>query len=64
MERVHMTAKEKIRALVEAQPEDASYEDILRELAYEQMVDKGLSDARAGRTISNADVKKRIAKWQ
>jgi len=59
-----MTAKEKIKALVEAQPEDASYEDILRELSYEQMVDKGLADVRAGRTISNVEMKKRIAQWQ
>jgi predicted transcriptional regulator len=59
-----MTAKEKVKALVDALPEDASLEDILKELAYEQMVNKGLSDARAGRVISNEEMKKRIQKWR
>ena len=59
-----MTAKDKVKALVDALPEDASLEDILKELAYEQMVNKGLSDARAGRVISNEEMKKRIQKWR
>jgi predicted transcriptional regulator len=61
---VAMTAKEKVKALVDALPEDASFEDILKELAYEQMVNKGLSDSRAGRVISNEEMKKRIQKWR
>jgi predicted transcriptional regulator len=59
-----MTVKEKVKALVDALPDDASLEDILKELVYEQMVNKGLSDARAGRVISNEEMKKRIQKWR
>lgn len=32
------TAKEKIAEVVSAQPDDASYEEIMRELAFERMV--------------------------
>ncbi len=59
-----MTAKEKIRELLEAQPDDASYDEILRELAFERMVDRGLLDARNGRVISNDEMGERIRRWQ
>jgi predicted transcriptional regulator len=59
-----MTAKERIRALLETQPDDASYDEILRELAFERMIERGLSDARNGRVISNDDMGKRIRQWQ
>ena len=33
-----------IRGIVEDQPEDASYEEIMRELAFDRMVERGLQD--------------------
>jgi hypothetical protein len=59
-----MTAKERIQQLINAQPDDASYEEILRELSFEQMVDRGLKDVREGKVISNEDMGKRIKLWQ
>ena len=58
-----MTAKQKVLQLVQDQPEDSSYEEILRELAFVRMVDRGLVDAEAGRTISHEEMKKRISSW-
>ena len=48
-----MTTKEKMRDLIEAQPEDATYDEILRELTFARTVERGLTDVREGRTISN-----------
>lgn len=59
-----MTAKERIRELLETQPDDASYDEILRELAFERMIDRGLSDVREGRVISHDEMGKRIQRWQ
>jgi len=59
-----MTAKERLKSLIDAQPDDASYDEILRELAFERMVERGLSDSGAGRTISNDEMGKRIRQWQ
>jgi predicted transcriptional regulator len=59
-----MTAKEKIKTVVDAQPDDATYDEIVRELAFEQMVDRGLADMRKGRVISHEDVARRIRSWQ
>ena len=58
------TVKEKIAKLVLSQPEDATYDEILKELAFAKMVDRGLEDVRAGRVISNDEMANRIRTWQ
>ncbi len=58
------TVKEKITEVVLSQPEDASYDEIMRELAFERMVDRGLADVRADRIISNDEMAGRIRTWQ
>ena len=58
------TAKEELKALLEAQPEDSSSEELVRELAFHVMVQRGLADSDAGRTISNEDMGHRIRSWQ
>ena len=58
------TVKEKITQVVLSQPEDASYDEIMRELSFERMVDRGLEDVRAGRVISNNEMGSRIKAWQ
>ena len=59
-----MTDKEKVRELVESQPDDASYDDIVRELAFDRMVERGLKDSREGHHVSNEEMGRRIATWQ
>ena len=47
-------AKEKIMEVLEGLPEDASFEEILRELAFVRMVERGLADSDAGRSWASA----------
>jgi hypothetical protein len=58
------TAKEELAQLIEAQPDDSSSEEIVRELAFHVMVQRGLADSDADRVISNQEIKRRIRKWQ
>ena len=58
------TPKEQMVKIIEAQPEDSSYDEILRELAFARMIDRGLADSDAGRTISNQEMQERILSWQ
>ena len=55
--------KEKIIDIVKTQPDDSSYEEILRELAFHQMVERGLEDSDKGRTITNDEMQRRIKVW-
>ena len=57
-------AKEELTKLIEEQPEDSSGEEIVRELAFHVMVQRGLADSDAGRVISNNEMARRIRSWQ
>ncbi len=57
-------AKEELTKLIEEQPEDSSREEIVRELAFHVMVERGLADSDAGRVISNDEMTRRIRSWQ
>jgi hypothetical protein len=54
------TAKEELARLIQEQPEDSSHEEILRELAFHIMVERGLADSDATRIISNEETARRI----
>lgn len=56
--------KDRMNEVIQSQPEDASFEEIVRELCFEQMVARGLEDASAGRVVSNEEVKRRIDEWR
>ncbi len=58
------TVKEKITEVIMAQPDDATYEEIIRELAFEKMIERGLNDARSGQVLTNAEMAHRIRAWQ
>ncbi len=60
---VPATAKEQMLEIIQGQPDDSSYEELLRELAFEQMVERGFDDADHGRTISNEEMGRRISSW-
>ncbi len=57
------TAKESIIKTVQEQPNDSTYEEILRELAFHQMIREGMEDSRQGRTISHEELGKEIKSW-
>jgi predicted transcriptional regulator len=58
------SAKQQMITLLEEQPEDSSYDELLRELAFRRMVDRGLKDVEAGRVIDNDERHRQIKKWQ
>ena len=58
------TAKEELTRLIQGQPENSSREEIVRELAFHVMVDRGLADSDAKRAISNEEMGRRIRSWQ
>ena len=64
------TAKEHVRKALESLPDDATYEEVIREvggvireLAFSRMVERGLADIRAGRFIDDEEMGRLIDKW-
>lgn len=58
------TAKEELTRLIQGQPDDSSREEIVRELAFHVMVERGIADSEAKRTISNEEMGRRIRSWR
>ena len=63
-EGIMSTAKEHIAEIIKRQPDDSSYDEIVRELAFDLMVQRGLKDSDEGRTISHEEMERRIKTWQ
>ncbi|MBF0473009.1 MAG: hypothetical protein HQK91_11210 [Nitrospirae bacterium] len=55
--------KEKMVEIIYSLPDDSTYEEILKELTFSFMVEKGLDDSRLNKTISNKEMINRIAEW-
>ncbi len=58
------TAKEHINEVIRRQRDDISYDELVRELAFDLMVQRGLKDSDERRTISNEEMQRRIKTWQ
>jgi len=56
--------KKRMTEVILEQPEDSSYEEIFRELAFEQMIERGLKDSREGKVLSREEMSSRIKAWQ
>ena len=59
-----VTAKEHIAEIIKRQPDDSTYDDIIRELAFDLMVQRGLKDSDEQRITSNEEMERRIKSWQ
>lgn len=55
-----MTAKDEARKLVEALPDDATWDDVEYQFYFRQAVEAGLRDSEAGRTVPAAEARRRF----
>jgi predicted transcriptional regulator len=59
-----VNAKQAVMQIVEDLPDDSSFDEIVQELVFNRMVERGLADVEAGRTISNEEMKRTIDSWR
>lgn len=57
------TAKQEVRELLDALPDDSSIEDIQYHLYVRQKVELGIQDIKNGKSYSQDEVEKRMEKW-
>jgi hypothetical protein len=56
--------RDEMIAIIEGQPADSSYDELLRELIAARAVERGLADVDAGRTVSHEDAAARVRSWR
>ena len=55
-----ISPKKQMTKITQEQPEDSTYDEILHELAFARMVERGLNDVQRKRFLSNQEIKRRI----
>ena len=53
------TAKETMAEIIDSQPDDSSYDEILREIAFARMIQRGLADSDQDHTLSDDEMKRK-----
>jgi predicted transcriptional regulator len=57
------TAKDTMSRIIAEQPDDSTYDGILRELAMARMIERGIDNSEQGRVIPDDEMKRRIDSW-
>ncbi|MEM1204640.1 MAG: hypothetical protein AAGN66_15535 [Acidobacteriota bacterium] len=57
-------AKAQMMAIIQDLPEDSSFDEILREMAFHRMVERGHADADSGNVIDVDELQRRIRSWR
>jgi predicted transcriptional regulator len=57
-----MTIKEQVRQLAEKLPETATWDDVAYEVYVRQRIARGLEDMKAGRLISDEEIRREFLK--
>ena len=58
------SVKDEMTRIIREQPDDSSFEEILRELAFARMIDQGLKDSEAGRTTKDDELRRQMDQWR
>ena len=57
------TAKDEVRKMLDQLPDDSTFEDIQYHIYVREKIERGLDDIQQGRTLSQAEVERRMDKW-
>jgi len=58
------TPKDQLRRVLDARPDDSSFQEIIEALAFVAMVERGLADVEAGSTIGHEELGRRLEPWR
>ncbi len=58
-----ITAKEEVRRLLDALPDDASFEDIQYHIYVREKIERGLDAVKNGQVTSQDDAEERLSPW-
>jgi hypothetical protein len=58
-----LSIKEKVKKIIDDMPDDISYDELIRELLFKGMIERGLNDSKRNKITSDEDFGKEIEKW-
>lgn len=60
---VMTTVKERVKMVIDDMPDDVSFDEILQELAFQLMIDRGIADSDGNRVITDIQLESEIEAW-
>ena len=57
------TVKERVKTFIDEMPDDVSIDEILQELAFQLMIDRGIADSDGNRVIADTQLESEIEEW-
>lgn len=58
-----LTVKERVKVAIDEMPDDVSIDEILKELAFQLMIDRGILDSEQNRVIADTQLDHEIEQW-
>ena len=58
------SVKEEMTRIIQEQPDDSSFDEILRELAQACMINRGIQDSDADRTTRDDEMRRQMDQWR
>lgn len=58
-----LSVKESAKKIIDDLPDDVSYDELIKELLFKHMVERGIQDSQKNRITSDEDLGKEIEKW-
>ena len=60
---LNVSVKERAIRAMQEMPDDADYQALSEKIEFMRAVDEGLAQAKAGKTLSADEVRKRLSQW-
>ncbi|MFH1288324.1 MAG: hypothetical protein ABII25_06470 [bacterium] len=58
-----LSIKESTKKIVDDMPDDISYDELIRELLFKRMVERGIMDSQKNKITSDEELGEEIKKW-
>ena len=58
-----LSIKESAKRIIDDMPDDVSYEELIRELVFKHMIERGIVDSQKNKITPDEEFGKEIEKW-
>lgn len=58
-----LSIKDSAKKIIDDLPDDVSYDELIRELLFKRMVERGIKDSQKNKITSDEELGREIGKW-
>jgi hypothetical protein len=58
-----LSIKDGAKKIIDDLPDDVSYDELIKELVFKRMIERGIQDSQKNKIIPDEELEKEIEKW-